>query len=65
VLQRIWYWTRWLTFATLCGGLLFQSACATALTNGTAGLLTSISDSLISNYVQKAMGIESFYGLGT
>ena len=66
VLQRTWFWLRWLTLGLMCGGILLQTTCTTSLAAGTAGLLSSVSNNLISNYVNKAMGVESFgFSLGT
>lgn len=60
MLNRTWKASRWLLLAIVGGGLLFQSACATSLATGTAGLATSITNEFIRNVVNKALGIESF-----
>ena len=60
MLQRTWFWVRWLTLGIMCGGILLQSTCTTSLAVGTAGLLSSVSNSLIGNYVNKALGVETF-----
>jgi hypothetical protein len=67
VMQRTWYWFRWITLGVLSGGILFQSACTTSLASGTAGLLNSVANSLISGYVNKALGVDtnSLAGLAT
>ena len=59
-MQRSWFWLRWLMLGMLSGGLLLQTSCATAAAAGTAGLLSSVANSLISNYVYKAMGVSTF-----
>jgi hypothetical protein len=46
--------------ALASGAILFQSACTTSLAAGTAGLLSSITNQLVSNIVNKAFGIETF-----
>lgn len=65
-MQRTWYWLRWLTLVVLSGGILLQSACTTSLASGTAGLLNSVANSLITSYVNKALGVDtlSLGGLG-
>lgn len=60
MLNRAWKASRWLRLAVVGGGLLFQSACATSLASGTAGLMTSITNEFIRNVVNKALGVESF-----
>lgn len=60
MLNRAWKASRWLCLAVVGGGLLFQSACATSLASGTAGLMTSITNEFIRNVVNKALGVESF-----
>ncbi len=56
---RLRHGLRWLLLAIAGGGLLLQSACTTSLASGTAGLLSSIANQLISGLVNKAMGIET------
>lgn len=61
------YSLRYIVLALAVGGTLWQSACTTSLATTTADLLTSVSNELIRNYVNKFMGVESysFGGLGT
>jgi len=64
--SKIWYWFRWIVLGVLTGGILLQSACATGLATGTAGLATSITNELIRNLVYKFMGVETFgFSFGT
>lgn len=64
--NRTGYLLRWLLIALASGTLMFQSSCTTSLATGTAGLLTSITNSLLSNYINKAMGIPTYnFSLGT
>lgn len=58
--NRSWYYVRWLILGILSGQILMQSACASSLATGTAGLLTSITNEFIRNLVNKEMGVSTF-----
>ena len=64
--RRVTLGVRWLLLGLLTGGVLLQSACATSLASGTSGLITSITNQLVSNLVYKAFGIPTYsFSLGT
>jgi hypothetical protein len=66
VSKQVWYGIRWLILGLLTGGILLQSACATSLATGSAGLLTSITNEFIRNLVNKSLGVETFgFSFGT
>lgn len=58
--HRFRYGLRWVVLGLLSGAILFQVTCATSLATGTAGILNSITNSLITNYVNKALNVPTF-----